>query len=592
MLQNISTRKIQVKWEGKCTLSPVMKRIYMSRNIDSLEKIDLSLSKMLNYKLLKDIEAAAEFICTFITSKKNILIIGDYDADGATSTALAISALKKLGAENVNYLVPNRFKYGYGLSPEIVIDALSYKPDLIITVDNGISSCAGVATAKENNIAVVVTDHHLAPEILPNADYIINPNKLDDQFPSKCIAGVGVIFYLMIAIRNVMRTQNLFNQLAIKEPNLAQFLDLVALGTIADVVPLDYNNRILVKYGMQLIEADKTRPGIRALLNLSPNPITQLTASDLSFKVAPKLNAAGRLEDMSLGIACLLADLDSEATEIAHKLNNLNIERRSIEAKMSEQAMRIAESIQVENTKIKCLCLYNKSWHEGVIGIVASRLKERYHCPVIIFTNTEKKGEIKASARSVTGYHIRDALHDIDTKNPGIIIKFGGHAMAAGLSIKLDDLAIFREQYLKHVGSKQHLGFLDKMIETDGKLNADEISMTTALDLIAAEPWGSGFPEPCFQGNFKVIGCKVLKEKHLKLNLTMPDGYGKYQAIYFNADHYIDLTNLELITNINIVYRLNINEFMQKKTIQLLVESLQIVYTQEKVTKESMLAYE
>jgi len=434
------------------SLHPVLKRIYANRQINNLSQIDYSLDRLINYNELKGIDAAANIVADAVINNQAILIVGDYDADGATSSALVVRALNSFAATNVNYLVPNRFEYGYGLTPEIVKVASEFSPQVLITVDNGISSIDGVNAAKQNNIKVVVTDHHLPGDQLPDADAIVNPNQPGCKFASKSIAGVGVAFYLMLAVRACLREKGWFDDKR-SAPNMADLLDLVALGTVADVVPLDENNRILVEQGIRRMRGGKTRPGISALFQAAGKDIRACTSTDLGFFIGPRLNAAGRLEDMSAGVECLITDSNSVAEGIASELNNLNMQRKQIEQGMLVEALDEMNSL-LETLDTKQLhaglCLYNSAWHQGVIGLLAARIKERFHRPVVAFANANDdagSNEIKGSARSIPGLHIRDVLDSIATRNPGLIQKFGGHAMAAGLSLNQDNFAAFKQAF-------------------------------------------------------------------------------------------------------------------------------------------------
>ena len=557
------------------SLHPVLKRIYANRHINSLNQVDYSLDRLINYKQLKGIDAAANKVADAITDNQQILIVGDYDADGATSTALVVRALNSFGAAKVNFLVPNRFEYGYGLTPEIVDVASEFTPEILITVDNGISSIEGVNVANQHNIKVVVTDHHLPGQQLPEAAAIVNPNQHGCEFSSKSIAGVGVAFYLMLAVRAVLRDRNWFNEKRVA-PNMADLLDLVALGTVADVVPLDENNRILVEQGIRRIRGSKARAGIRALFKAAGKDIRACTSTDLGFFIGPRLNAAGRLEDMSAGVECLITDSDTVAEGIATELNTLNIQRKQIEQGMLGQALDDMNSLleTLESNQLQAgLCLYNSEWHQGVIGLLASRIKERFHRPVVAFANANDdagSSEIKGSARSIQGLHIRDVLDSIATRHPGLIHKFGGHAMAAGLSISRDNFDAFKQAFELEVESHLSADELEEVVETDGSIEPDHMSLETAEVLESAGPWGQQFPEPVFDNQFEILHWKIVGEKHLKMQLRHNDGGEAIDAIAFNtvAD---DLPSFE---KIHLAYRLNVNEFRNIRNLQLIVDCM------------------
>ncbi|MCK4609504.1 MAG: single-stranded-DNA-specific exonuclease RecJ [Gammaproteobacteria bacterium] len=552
-------------------LSPLLTRIYQNRGICNNNEINHDLASLPSFEKLSGIKQAVDCLWQVLKEQKKFLILGDYDADGATSTALAVRALQAFGAKQVVYLVPNRFTYGYGLTPEIVQVAAGYKPDLIVTVDNGISSHAGVAVAKQLGIKVVVTDHHIAGASLPEADAIVNPNQPGDQFESKNLAGVGVVFYVMLALRKFLREQNWFAEQNIVEPNMAGLLDLVALGTVADIVKLDHNNRILVAQGLRRIRAGKCCAGIKALLKVAKRNEEQLTANDLGFAVGPRLNAAGRLDDMSLGIACLLADAEAAALQKAFELNNLNNERRVIEADMQQQAWRELSRLQLDKELPLGLCLYDANWHQGVVGILASRVKDRVHRPVIAFAKVDAN-ELKGSARSVSGLHIRDVLDTIAAQNPDLISKFGGHAMAAGLTINLNGYQDFCDAFTKEVGKYLDQDDLAGRIYIDGELTAAELTLESAAMLRNAGPWGQGFPEPMFSGRFNIKDQRLVANKHLKLTLALDGSNQLIDAIAFNVD--LDSWPNERCDNLNAVYRLDVNEYRGIKRLQLIVEHL------------------
>jgi len=552
-------------------MSRLLQRVYRHRGITDVKQLDTSLPALLDPALLSHMDAATALLETALRGQQRILVVGDFDADGATRTALCLRALRALGAGEVHYLVPNRFEYGYGLTPEIVAVAAQWKPDLIMTVDNGIASIDGVAVARELGIEVLVTDHHLPGEQLPAAAAIVNPNLPGDPFPSKSLAGVGVAFYVMLALRARLRKYGWFKESGRPEPNFAELLDLVALGTVADVVPLDRNNRILVAQGLKRIAAGRCVPGILALLKLAGRDHRHVVASDLGFVVGPRLNAAGRLEDMSVGIECLLRDDEDSALALATQLDQLNRERRDIEADMKQEAAQILESLHNEQQDLPLgICLYQADWHQGVIGILAARVKELWHRPVIVFASSSEQ-ELKGSARSVRGIHIRDVLDTVASRHPGLINKFGGHAMAAGLSLRPENLDKFEQALQEVLGQLVSPEQLQGIIESDGALRAEEFSLDSARELREASPWGQGFPEPVFDNEFEVVGSRVVGGHHLKLQLR-PEGMGLcIDAIAFNPD---DLS-LGAGERIRAAYKLDINRFRGATSLQLLVDHIQ-----------------
>ena len=550
----------------------ILRRVYASRGVMSEEELSYEL-KHLQKPRLKGLTEALDLLQMALEQQEKILIVGDFDADGATSTAVAVRCLRAMGARRVDYIVPNRFEYGYGLTPEIVDVAAERQPDLIITVDNGVASFDGVKRAKALGIKVLVTDHHLPAETLPDADALVNPNQHGCPFPSKAAAGVGVIFYVMMALRSRLRSLNWFHE-ALPEPNLAIHLDIVALGTVADVVPLDYNNRILVDQGLKRMRAGQACLGIKALLQVAGRSIEEIQASDLGFVAGPRLNAAGRLDDMSLGIKCLLADNNSDALMLARELDALNRDRRSIENSMQVEANRWLEKLeQKEQTLPAGICLYQADWHQGVIGIVASRVKDKMHRPVVVFAD-DGNGQLKGSGRSINGIHLRDVLDEIATKTPGLLTKFGGHAMAAGMSLeknKLDQFTqIFAETVESHLGPKG----LEPLIETDGPLTESELTLAFAGLLQKGGPWGQSFPEPSFDGEFEIINQKIVGEKHLKLVLAMGgDPNQIFDGIAFNVD--LEAWPNHRAHKVKLVYKLGINEFRGNRTVQLMVDYLE-----------------
>ncbi len=552
-------------------LPSLLQRVYAARDVRSMADIERSLASLLPYAALADINKAASRLADAIMRDEKLLVIGDFDADGATSTALAVSALRLFGGKNVDFLVPNRFTFGYGLTPEIVDVAKTRSPDVIVTVDNGIASIDGVARANSYGIDVVVTDHHLQGAHLPDAYAIVNPNRKDDLFLSKSLAGVGVIFYVMCATRAELASRDYFSQNNIQKPNMAELLDLVALGTVADVVPLDKNNRILVYQGLARIRSGNARPGIRALLQIAGRSPEKLAAMDLGFSIGPRLNAAGRLDDMSLGISCLLETNFESALDYAKQLDQLNYERRAIESEMKQQAFELVDKLDLEKQLPLGVCLYEESWHQGVIGLVASRVKDKLNRPTIAFAKADEH-TLKGSARSINGVHIRDVLDAIATQHPKILSKFGGHAMAAGLSIKLKDFStfctLFSEEISRHVSEDK----LYRTIETDGELHVDELTLDNAELIKSAGPWGQQFPEPLFDGEFDIISQRLVGTNHLKMVLQPPGGKYPVDAIAFQVD--VNRWPDHRATRAKIAYRLDANEFRGKSTVQLVVEEL------------------
>ncbi len=554
------------------TLHPVLQKVYRNRGVYSHNELQYGLEQLLPFSMLLDIEKAVTLLQTALQQQQHIMVIGDFDADGATSTALAIRALQAMGATKVSYLVPNRFEFGYGLTPEIVAVAARQQPDLIMTVDNGISSTAGVAMAQQQGIEVLITDHHLPGNDLPAAAAIVNPNQPGDTFASKCLAGVSVCFYVMLALRSKLRQTGWFGEENIAEPNMAEFLDLVALGTVADVVPLDKNNRVLVHQGLRRIRAGRCIVGIKALLAVAKRDHSKITAADLGFVVAPRLNAAGRLKDMRLGIECLLINDIARARADAEQLNVLNQQRRQIENDMQQQALQALQKLQFNRQKLPSgLCIYDPQWHQGVIGILAARIKERYHRPVIAFANVGN-GELKGSARSIKDLHIRDVLDLVAKRQPQLIKTFGGHAMAAGLSIATENYRQFSAAFNVEVQRQLTTEALQGEILTDGGLVDGELSLALAEALQYAGPWGQSFPEPIFDNEFMIIEQRIVGEKHLRLRLQHSDGAKVLTAIKFNVDLH-EWPNYHC-QRVHVAYRLVVNEYNDTKSAQLLIEHL------------------
>ncbi|MCG6863762.1 MAG: single-stranded-DNA-specific exonuclease RecJ [Chromatiaceae bacterium] len=550
-------------------LHPLLSRLYRARGVTSESGCSLPLSALHPYDCFMDIELAADLLAGCVRADGSILVVGDYDADGATGSALAVRGLRSMGVSKVSYLVPSRFAFGYGLSPAVVDAAAPLRPDLIVTVDNGIASLAGVRRANELGIPVIVTDHHLSSGELPTAAAIVNPNRPGDAFPSKSIAGVGVVFYLLAALRARLRELSWFGTRR-PVPNLAELLDLVALGTVADVVTLDQNNRILVEQGLRRIRAGRCSPGIRALLKVAGRDPGSATSRDLGFAAGPRLNAAGRLTEMSLGVECLLADDPDRAMSMARELDSLNRRRREIEGEMKDQAQAVLEDLSMESSGLPpALCLFDAAWHQGVIGILAARIRERYHRPVVAFALAED-GILRGSARSIEGLHIRDLIDAVDKRRPGLIQRFGGHAMAAGLSLRLDALDAFRDVLVEE--ARRQLGDAPPVRElaSDGELPAHAMDLGTAELLRGAGPWGKGFPEPLFDGRFRVLERRILGERHLKLRLRSQDG-ASIDAIGFRLAELAASAGDQA----HVAYRLDVNDYRGVKSPQLILEHLE-----------------
>ena len=552
-------------------MHPVLRRAYRARQVYSADDLDRSADGLLAPTQLKGIDVATMLLAEVLTRRERILVVADFDADGATSCALVVRALREMGARDVEYLVPNRFEFGYGLTPEIVALAAQREPKLIITVDNGISSVEGVAAAQARGIRVLITDHHLPGPVLPAADAIVNPNQPGDTFASKNLAGVGVAFYLMAALRARLRAEDWFSANNLPEPKLAGLLDLVAVGTVADLVPLDRNNRILVAQGLSRIRAGQSIAGLRALLLVAGRRIEQLGAVDLGFSIGPRLNAAGRLADMSLGIECLLTDDSAAAANMAAQLDALNRERRSIEAEMQQQALTAMESLRLDGTALPHgLCLFDPAWHQGVIGLVASRIKDRFHRPVIAFA-PGSDGEIKGSARSIPGLHIRDALAAVAAQHPGLLTRFGGHAMAAGLALPQENFEQFRDAFDAEVKRQVSDDDLQGKIWSDGELTDEEMNIDVAQALREAGPWGQSFPEPLFDGVFEVVQRGVVGERHVKLGLRQ-QGKKRVEAIGFQLAPDGAVPEWE---RIRAAYRLDVNEYRGTRSLQLVLEHVE-----------------
>ncbi|ECN1073559.1 single-stranded-DNA-specific exonuclease RecJ [Salmonella enterica subsp. enterica serovar Typhimurium] len=553
-------------------LPPLLRRLYASRGVRSARELERSVKGMLPWQQLSGIDNAVEILYNAFREGTRIIVVGDFDADGATSTALSVLGMRALGCDNISYLVPNRFEDGYGLSPEVVDQAKARGAQLIVTVDNGISSHAGVAHAKTLGIPVIVTDHHLPGDTLPDAEAIINPNLRDCEFPSKSLAGVGVAFYLMLALRTFLRDKGWFDERNIAPPNLAELLDLVALGTVADVVPLDANNRILTWQGLSRIRAGKCRPGIKALLEISNRDPQQLAASDLGFALGPRLNAAGRLDDMSVGVALLLCDNLGEARVLASELDALNQTRKEIEQGMQAEALILCEKLERSSETLPGgLAMYHPEWHQGVVGILASRIKERFHRPVIAFAPADD-GTLKGSGRSIQGLHMRDALERLDTLYPDLMIKFGGHAMAAGLSLEEHKFEQFQQRFGELVTEWLDPALLQGEVISDGPLSAAEMSMEVAQLLRDAGPWGQMFPEPLFDGRFRLLQQRLVGERHLKVMVEPVGGGPLLDGIAFNIDTTCWPDNG--VREVELAYKLDINEFRGNRSLQIIIDDI------------------
>ena len=566
----ITRRSLPSEWNLP-GLPPLLQRIYAARGVTSAGDLELGLGALIPYQQMKGIADAVELLIPVVTEGRRLLVVGDFDVDGATSTALAIRALSMLGAVDVQYLVPNRFDFGYGLSPELVEVAITMKPDLIMTVDNGIASVEGVKAAAAAGIPVLVTDHHLPGDTLPDAAAIVNPNQPGCPFPSKAACGCTVVFYLMLALRATMKERGL---LAEPAPNMGRLLDLVALATVADVVPLDHNNRILVEQGLRRIRAGAACAGIFALLQVAGREASRIVSADFGFAVGPRLNAAGRLDDMSLGIECLLTDDPVRALNLARTLDEMNRDRRTIEQGMQEEALKFLSQFDEQQALPVGVCLYQADWHQGVIGILASRIKEKVHRPVIAMAAGDD-GLLKGSARSIPGLHMRDALDEVDKAVPGLIKKFGGHAMAAGMTIEASGFAEFARQFDRVCRRHLDEASLKEQIETDGSLDTADYSLELAQQLKWSGPWGQQFPEPVFSGVFRIVQQRIVGERHLKLVLQ-PDGSNMVlDAIWFNID--VKSWPNHQADQVEAVFQLDVNEYRGRQSVQLMVKTLQLL---------------
>ncbi|MBW3504215.1 MULTISPECIES: single-stranded-DNA-specific exonuclease RecJ [unclassified Pseudomonas] len=547
----------------------LLTRLYAARGVQSQAELDKSLARLIPYQQLKGIDAAVDLLVVALEQRQRILIVGDFDADGATASTVGMLGLRLLGAAHVDYLVPNRFEYGYGLTPEIVEVALTRTPQLLITVDNGISSIEGVAAAKKAGLSVLVTDHHLPGNELPAADAIVNPNQPGCEFPSKALAGVGVIFYVLIALRARLNSLGWYQDS--KAPNIAELLDLVALGSVADVVPLDANNRILVHQGLERIRAGRARPGLKAILEVAKRDHSKITSTDLGFILGPRLNAAGRLDDMSLGIECLLTDDANAAREMAAQLDEMNQDRKSIEQGMQREALAQLKDLTIDSMPFG-LCLFDPEWHQGVIGILASRLKERYFRPTFAFADAGD-GMLKGSGRSVQGFHIRDALSVVAAQHPDLISKYGGHAMAAGLTLPEANFTLFSQAFDAEVRRQLREEDLTGRMLSDGSLAVEEFHLELARALRNAGPWGQHFPEPLFHGVFQLVEQRIVGERHLKVVLKTECGSVKLDGIAFGVDR--EVWPNPTIRWVELAYKLDLNEFRGNETVQLMIAHIE-----------------
>ncbi|TKT99762.1 single-stranded-DNA-specific exonuclease RecJ [Citrobacter sp. wls830] len=574
MKQKIQLRRREADetTELPADLPPLLRRLYASRGVRTANDLERSLKGMLHWQTLTGVEKAVEMLHDAFEKNLRIMVVGDFDADGATSTALSVLSLRAMGCDTVEYLVPNRFEDGYGLSPEVVDQAHARGAQMIMTVDNGISSHSGVDHAHALGIRVLVTDHHLPGEILPNADAIVNPNLADCPFPSKSLAGVGVAFYLMLVLCDHLKSKGWFDARGIAVPKIVEYLDLVALGTVADVVPLDANNRILTWQGLSRIRAGVCRPGIKALLEIANREPAKLVASDLGFALGPRLNAAGRLDDMSVGVALLLCDNIGEARVLANELDALNQTRKEIEQGMQAEALTLCEKLERSSETLPGgLAMYHPEWHQGVVGILASRIKERFHRPVIAFAPAGD-GTLKGSGRSIQGLHMRDALERLDTLHPGMILKFGGHAMAAGLSLEEAQFERFQQRFGELVTEWLDPALLQGEVVSDGPLSAAEMTMEVAQMLRDAGPWGQMFPEPLFDGHFRLLQQRLVGERHLKVMVEPVGGGPLLDGIVFNVDTSCWPDNG--VRDVQLAYKLDINEFRGNRSLQLIIDNI------------------
>lgn len=564
--RTIQRRQCEIGDAWPDSIPPLLRRIYTARGAHDLQRAQPRLADLLPPDTLGGLDVATAMLADAIANDRHIVVVGDFDCDGATACAVGVRGLRMLGAQNVSYAVPNRMVHGYGLSPALVRELVGLKPDLLVTVDHGIACHAGIAAAKAQGWQVLVTDHHLPGEQLPPADAIVNPNLRGDAFPSKMLAGVGVIFYVLLATRRWLREAGRLTEAG---PDLSVLLDLVAVGTVADLVPLDANNRALVAAGLRRLRAGQGCAGLRALLEVAARQAQTATAADIGYGLAPRINAAGRLEDMALGIECLLTDDAQQARELAEVLNGINAERRGLQQQMVDDAEAVLAKAGIGDDLLPpALCLFDADWHAGVVGLVASKLKERTHRPTIAFAPAEPGSDLlRGSARSIPGFHIRDALAAVDVAHPGLIDKFGGHAMAAGLSLRGDALAVFSAAFLAHAEATLDPSLLSSELPSDGELLATEFDRATAVALRDGGPWGQGFPEPLFDGEFEVVDWRVVGERHLKLTLRVADRREPINAIHFGG-----WNGQPPSSPIRIAYRLVADDYRGGQAIQLIVE--------------------
>ncbi|WLT07117.1 single-stranded-DNA-specific exonuclease RecJ [Gilliamella apis] len=550
----------------------LLQRVYALRGITSMQELDYTTRNLCNYDNLDGTQTAVEIVYSAMQNNKRIMIVGDFDTDGATSTALTVKALKKMGCQHVDYIIPNRFDDGYGLSISVIKRALLKKADLIITVDNGVSAIEAVEFAKQSNLTVIITDHHLCPEQLPAADAIINPNLPNCSFPSKHLAGVGVAFYFMSALRAKLRQENWFRTHNLEEYNLASLLDLVALGTIADVVKLDHNNRILVHQGINRIRSGYCCAGIKALLHIARKDPVSFTSTDLAYYIAPRLNAAGRMDNMSLSVELLLCDDYDSALKQASDLDMLNNDRKLIEQTMYKEALSYIQELEQQQSSFpNLLVVYHPEWHQGIIGILSARLKDKHYRPVICFASTEE-GILKGSGRSIAGIHLRDLLDELDQNHPDLLVSFGGHAMAVGLSIRENDLERFQKHFETLIDKRLNANTLEQIIETDGEVDSQDFNYAMAKQLKESGPWGEGFTEPTFDGDFIVHQQRLFAEKHLRLVLEPKNGGPIIEGICFN----VNLTQWpdNTIKNVKIVYQLDVDDFRGNQSAKLMIRHI------------------
>ncbi len=550
----------------------LLQRVYALRGITSMQELDYTTRNLCNYDNLDGTQTAVEIVYSAMQNNKRIMIVGDFDTDGATSTALTVKALKKMGCQHVDYIIPNRFDDGYGLSISVIKRALLKKADLIITVDNGVSAIEAVEFAKQSNLTVIITDHHLCPEQLPAADAIINPNLPNCSFPSKHLAGVGVAFYFMSALRAKLRQENWFRTHNLEEYNLASLLDLVALGTIADVVKLDHNNRILVHQGINRIRSGYCCAGIKALLHIARKDPVSFTSTDLAYYIAPRLNAAGRMDNMSLSVELLLCDDYDSALKQASDLDMLNNDRKLIEQTMYKEALSYIQELEQQQSSFpNLLVVYHPEWHQGIIGILSARLKDKHYRPVICFASTEE-GILKGSGRSIAGIHLRDLLDELDQNHPDLLVSFGGHAMAVGLSIRENDLERFRKHFETLIDKRLNANTLEQIIETDGEVDSQDFNYAMAKQLKESGPWGEGFTEPTFDGDFIVHQQRLFAEKHLRLVLEPKNGGPIIEGVCFN----VNLTQWpdNTIKNVKIIYQLDVDDFRGNQTAKLMIRHI------------------